>query len=406
VDKQFRYHEKHVHDLAIEDSLVRVWDAEGAINRTMIQSAFRPLLKTGFVWPYVALMPDYHPGEGSMIGSVIPTRDILLPSVIGGDLGCGMTAVALPCPAERIAPDFSRLAKMFREKVPVGTAHNAQVTPRVSGNPIWQRDVRAPILSNRLRRKLLHQFGSLGGGNHFLEVQQDQDSRAWVMLHSGSRYLGVTVRDHYVDRGQHLDGIDSKLYAKIPYLSGAAELAQDYLADIQFVLDFARASRKEMLVRVLECFAEVVPEHGSEIWLDLADTAHDLAHNFIAVENHFGQPLFVHRKGAIQLGQGQIGLIPGSMGTASYVVEGRGNSFGLCSGSHGAGRAMSRADAFRVISDDEFYRSMEGVVHEHDTRIKDEGPAAYKDIRQVMRAQKDLVKVLYELRPLLSVKGC
>ena len=405
MDKQFRYHEKHVHDLPVEGSIVRLWDAEGAINKAMIETAFRPLLKTGFVWPYVALMPDYHPGEGSMIGSVIPTREVLLPSVIGGDLGCGMTAIALPLEGDRLAPKLSRLEGMFRERIPAGTAHNPRVTERVDGNPIWQREVRAPVLANRMRRKMLRQFASLGGGNHFLEVQEDEDGRAWVMLHSGSRYLGVTVRDYYVDRGQRLDGIDPKLYAKVPYLPTGTGLAEDYLADLQLVLDFARESRKEMMLRVVECLGEVFPECGGPVWQDASDQAYDIAHNFIAREEHFGQPLFVHRKGAIQLDQGQVGLIPGSMGTASYIVEGRGNAFGYCSGSHGAGRVMSRADAFRAISDQEFLRSMGGVVHEHDVRLKDEAPAAYKDIRHVMRSQKDLVKIRHKLRPLLSLKG-
>jgi tRNA-splicing ligase RtcB len=160
-----------------------------------------------------------------------------------------------------------------------------------------------------------------------------------------------------------------------------------------------------MLIRVLECFAEVLPEHGTSAWLSLAEEAEDIPHNFVAEEEHFGKRLFVHRKGAIHLEKGQVGLIPGSMGTSSYIVEGRGNSFGFCSGSHGAGRVMSRSDAFRAISDKDFRRSIEGVVHRHDTRIKDEAPAAYKDIRHVMRSQRDLVKVLHELRPLLSVKG-
>jgi tRNA-splicing ligase RtcB len=233
----------------------------------------------------------------------------------------------------------------------------------------------------------------------------DQEGGAWVMLHSGSRYLGVTVRDYYVEQGPHLDGIDVKRYAKVPYLPASAPLAQDYLADLQMVLDFARESRREMLLRVLECLAEVFPESGTTAWQDAADQAYDMAHNFIGREQHFGQPLFVHRKGAIRVEQGRVGMIPGSMGTASYIVEGRGNAFGFCSGSHGAGRAMSRTEALRAISDNDFLRSVEDVVHEHDPRLKDEAPAAYKDIRRVMRSQKDLVKVLYELRPLLSVKG-
>ncbi len=405
MDKQLRYREKHVHDLAVEGSLVRLWDAEGAINGDMIRVAFQPLATTGFVWPYVALMPDYHPGEGSMIGSVIPTREVVLPSVIGGDLGCGMTAVRLPLDAEQVSARLPGVEPMLRAAIPVGTAHNSQVTDRVQENPIWQRDVRAPILANRLRRKMLRQFASLGGGNHFLEIQRDQEGQVWVMLHSGSRYLGVTLRDHYLEQGRAQAECDPKLYAKVPYLLSGSRLADDYLADLQLVLDFARESRKEMLIRALEVLAAAFPGAKGLSWREALAGAYDIAHNFVAAEEHFGERLFVHRKGATRLGEGQIGLIPGSMGTCSYVVAGRGNAFGLNSCSHGAGRAMSRGDAFRTISDKDFSNSMEGVVHAHDPRIKDEAPAAYKDIRRVMRAQKDLVRVVYELHPLLSVKG-
>jgi tRNA-splicing ligase RtcB len=252
---------------------------------------------------------------------------------------------------------------------------------------------------------MLRQFASLGGGNHFLELQQDQDGRVWAMLHSGSRYLGVTVRDYYVEQGQAGEAVDHRLYAKVPYLRAGTPLAKDYLADLQLVLDFASESRREMMIRVLEVLAETFPDIDNTSWQRLIDTAHDIAHNYIGEEEHFGEKLFVHRKGAICLAESQIGLVPGSMGTYSYVVEGRGNMFGFCSCSHGAGRAMSRGDAFRTISDKEFANSMVGVIHEHDVRIKDEAPAAYKDIRQVMRAQKDLVRVRYTLQPILSVKG-
>jgi tRNA-splicing ligase RtcB (3'-phosphate/5'-hydroxy nucleic acid ligase) len=403
--KSLRYHQKSVHDLAVDDSLVRLWDVEGAINGEMIRSAFRPLLATGFVWPYVALMPDYHPGEGSMIGSVIPTRKVILPSVIGGDVGCGMAAVRLPLHGEQALPQLLNIEKRLREAIPVGSAHNAVVSDRVQQNALWQRDVRAPILANRLRRKMLRQFASLGGGNHFLEIQQDQEGCVWCMLHSGSRYLGITFRDYYIEQGRQQDGLDAKTYAKFPYLQAGTQLAEDYLADLQVVVDFARESRKEMMIRMIEAFAAVFSDVKGVTWDELSSGMHDMPHNFVAAEEHFGAPLYVHRKGAVCLAEGQVGLIPGSMGTCSYVVEGRGNAFGFNSCSHGAGRAMSRGDAFRSISDREFFSSMEGVVHDHDPRIKDEAPPAYKDIRRVMRAQKDLVKVVHELKPLLSVKG-
>jgi tRNA-splicing ligase RtcB (3'-phosphate/5'-hydroxy nucleic acid ligase) len=405
VDKAFRYHQKSVHDVAVDGAVVRLWDVEGAINGEMIRSAFRPLLATGFVWPYVALMPDYHPGEGSMIGSVIPTRQVVLPTVIGGDVGCGMTAIRLPLEAAQVAPKLPTLDKMLRNTIPVGTAHNASLSQRVIKNPLWQRDVRAPILANRLRRKMLRQFGSLGGGNHFLEIQRDQEERVWCMLHSGSRYLGITFRDYYIEQGRLQEDFDPKLYARIPYLHAGTQLAADYLADQQVVIDFARESRREMMIRTIEALGAVMPDGKGVTWDALSSGLHDMPHNFVAPEGHFGTALYVHRKGAVCLAEGQVGLIPGSMGTCSYVVEGRGNAFGFNSCSHGAGRAMSRGDAFRSISDRDFISSMDGVVHDHDPRIKDEAPPAYKDIRRVMRAQKDLVKVVHELTPLLSVKG-
>jgi len=405
MDKRFRYHEKRVHDLPVEESVVRLWSEDGAVDGEMIRSAFRPLATTGLIWPYVALMPDYHPGEGAMIGSVIPTRDVLLPTVIGGDLGCGMTAVCLPMQAELMLAKLPIVERMLREGIPVGPAHNAVVTERVQNNPIWRRDARAPILANRLRRKMIRQFASLGGGNHFLEIQCDEDGQAWIMLHSGSRYLGVTLRDYYVEQGRDQDGIEGGLYGKVPYIRAGTQFADDYLADLQLCLDFARESRREMMIRVLEVLATAFPDVENLAWQERIVSTHDIAHNFVAEEEHFGERLFVHRKGAIRVTEGQVGIVPGSMGTFSYVVEGRGNAFSFQSCSHGAGRAMSRSDAFRTISDKDFHSSMEGVVHDHDARVKDEAPAAYKDIRRVMRAQKALVKTCRELRPILSIKG-
>lgn len=405
VDKRFHYHEKHVHDLPIGEGVVRLWDARGVDGRDTIEESFMRLIRTGFVYPYVALMPDFHPGEGSMIGSVIPTRDVILPSVVGGDLGCGVTAVQLPIPAEELTPVFQSIRTMLKERIPTGTAHNAVITERVECNPIWQREVRCPAWNNRLKRKLLHQFASLGGGNHFMEIQEDTEGHAWVMLHSGSRYLGVIIRDAYIEVGQNSDGIDRKLYPRIPHFPAQNPMAQDYLADLAFVKDFARESRKEMLTRALEvlmAFSSNLRETGL---CNLLAASHDIAHNYVDEEEHFGERLYVHRKGAIRLREGEIGMIPGSMGTLSYVVEGRGNEFSFESCSHGAGRVMSRTDALRSVSEKDFKSSMEGVLYDYDNRLKDESPLAYKNSAQVLRSQKDLVRIRHELRPLLSIKG-
>lgn len=405
MDKRFRYREKHVHDVVVAGSVIRVWNAAGAIDRRLIAQAFTQLLKTSFVYPYIALMPDYHPGQNVMVGSVIPTKDVILPSVVGGDIGCGMAAVRLPIESEQLSPELGMIRERISAAIPVGTAHNSTVTKRVEENSLWRRELRAPLLSNRVRNKLMRQFGSLGGGNHFLEVGEDTEHHIWLIVHSGSRGLGVLLRDYYIEHGALESGLDQRTYAKFPYLIANTQLAVDYLTDLSFALDFARENRREMMLRVLEVFAKLFEAVQTQGEANLVNLSIDLSHNFVAVEEHFNERLYVHRKGATRATKGLSGVIPGSMGSESFITEGRGNEYSFCSCSHGAGRAMSRAEAFRHISDRDFRKSMTSVVYRHDDRLKDESPLAYKNVRQVMRGQRDLVKILYELRPLMSIKG-
>jgi len=405
VDNKFRYRQKHVHDVGVLDGFVRVWDAAGNLNRRGIADAFEPLQRTGFVYPYIALMPDHHPGEGAMVGSVIPTRDVLLLSVIGGDLGCGMTAVRLPVESSTLKDRLPGIREDLRAIIPKGSAHNATVGPRVKSNPIWRRSMECGLLTNRLSRKLLRQFGSLGGGNHFLELQEDRDGFAWLMLHSGSRYLGVLIKDFYIKAGSGQEDIDQRVFRRIPYLPACSALAVSYMADLGFALDFARKSRREMMLRAIEVVAgraDAVREAGMDA---VCRGIHDVTHNYVAQEEHFGENLFIHRKGAVRASTDDLVFIPSSMGTCSYIADGRGNEFSFASCSHGAGRVMSRHAAIATISDKAFEESMYGVVHENDPRLKDESPSAYKDIGTVMRGQKDLVRIRMELRPLMSFKG-
>ena len=225
MDRQYRYREKNVHDLTAGTTAVRVWSVEGLANRSEIEKALLPLARSGFVHPYAALMPDWHPGEDAVVGSVVPTRNVLLPQVVGGDIGCGMCAIRLPLTVDRLGPVLEAVAADLRKAIPVGSAHNAAVTDRVKGHSLWQKELRASI-SNRTLRKLMRQFGSLGGGNHFLEIQRDQEDRTWIMLHSGSRYLGVEVRDYYVAEGATREGIDRRLYAKVPYMPADSDWAR------------------------------------------------------------------------------------------------------------------------------------------------------------------------------------
>ena len=401
MDRKYHYTEKNVHDVDVAGMTVRLWSAEGAEGRAIIKRLFEPIARAGFVQPYVALMPDWHPGKDAVVGCVVPSREVLLPSVIGGDIGCGVAAVRLPLCEADLTDSWEPIGRRLREVIPVGSAYNSVVTDRVRTHPLWEKELRAPV-SNRTLRKLVRQFGSLGGGNHFLEVQKDHEERLWVMLHSGSRYLGVQVRDWYVERGVDQPGIDKRLYARIPHLPADSPLAADYLADMRLVVEFARESRREMMLRTLEVIQEQSPQLDA---VGVMREMIDISHNYVAREEHFGEALFVHRKGAIHVGKGQKGSVPGSMGTESFVIEGRGNEHAFYSCAHGGGRAMSRGEAMRKVSRKDYEQSLQGVVCAHSDLLLDEAPEAYKDIRVVMRGQADLVKTLYVLAPVLSVKG-
>ena len=405
MDKRFRYRRKSVYDIQLENGVVRLWNADGTANKKMLEKAFQPLFAPGFIYPYIALMPDYHPGEGSMIGSVIPTRDVLLPAVMGGDLGCGMAAVRVPVPASEVMPRLGLIRAMIKERIPTGDAYNDEVIPRVQENAIWHKMAERPWFTSNIRYKAFRQFGSLGAGNHFIEIQADDQDQTWIMLHSGSRFLGAAIREHYVRKGQQETGIDTNIYSKVSYIAAKSPLATNYLRDVALTVDFARENRKEMLLRILSVFCDVFEALDQERTLAIINAAHDMAHNYVSAENYFGERLFVHRKGAIHVGEGDVGLIPGSMGTRSYIAEGRGNEYSFCSCSHGAGRAMSRKEAFKRISEKNFLKSMRGIAFDMDDRNKDEAPAAYKDISHVMRAQKDLVRIRVVLHPLASIKG-
>jgi tRNA-splicing ligase RtcB (3'-phosphate/5'-hydroxy nucleic acid ligase) len=401
MDRRHRYSEKNAHDIAVAGLTVRLWSAGGVEDRAIIRKAFEPIAQAGFVHPYLALMPDWHPGKDAVVGSVVPSKEVLLPSVIGGDIGCGVCAVGLPLSVKDLAPSLETIGRRLREVIPVGSAYNSVVTDRVRNHPLWEKELRAPV-SNRTLRKLVRQFGSLGGGNHFVEIQKDRQERIWVMLHSGSRYLGTEVRDWYVERGAEQPGIERRWYARIPHLPKDSPLASDYLADMSLIVEFARESRREMVQRALE----VIGEQAGQ--LDVATAMvglMDISHNYVAREEHFGEALYVHRKGAIRVAKGQVGSVPGSMGTASFIIEGRGNEHAFFSCAHGGGRTMSRSEAVRKISSRAYRQSLKGVVCAHSDLLLDEAPAAYKDIHQVMRGQTDLVKTLYALSPLLSVKG-
>jgi tRNA-splicing ligase RtcB len=338
----------------------------------------------------IAVMPDVHLSADVCIGVVMATSHLIYPQAVGGDIGCGMLAVALDCRAEVLeAPKAAgRVLAGLGQAVPARRRNRRALLPQPS-EPLSDSG-----LESIRRTDGATEFATLGSGNHFLEIQADEDGRLWLMVHSGSRALGPAIRDHYLSRAEIVDG-------RFRALDANSEAGAAYLHDAACARRFADASRRAIAEEAGRVVENVLGAHIC--W----DTVITTDHNHVSREHHAGSDLWVHRKGAMSAGLGQRGVLPGSMGSPSYHVEGRGHAEALCSSAHGAGRALSRAAARAQVSERSLRQQMQGVWY--DVRkaemLRDEAPSAYKDIRSVLRAQREMVKVTLTLRPVLNYKG-
>lgn len=343
---------------------------------------------------HVALMPDAHLAEDVCIGAVVATSGTLYPSAVGGDIGCGMAAVALDIEAEAVADAkvAAQILGALGARVPFARHRRAACPPLAES--LRGRSLSSPDLEAVLRREAEVQLGTLGSGNHFIELQGDEHGRLWLMLHSGSRGIGPAIRDHHL-RGCHVGRLGLR------FLEAESEAGRRYRADVQWALDYADASRRQMVEAVAHVLAGVA--RAAPLW-DTFVTCH---HNHVRQEVHGSETLWVHRKGAIPAGAGVVGLVPGSMGTFSVHVVGLGNEAALASCAHGAGRQLSRTAARRQVSMAQLGRETTGVFFDHRLArsLRDEAPSAYKDLMQVLRAQRDLARVIRRLRPVLVYKG-
>lgn len=359
-----------------------------------------------FVFPHVALMPDAHLGKGATVGSVIPTRGAIIPAAVGVDIGCGMIAVRTQWTEEqlRAAGPLAPLRLDIERSIPLSAGNqNRTLTPsaaaRVATLEAQASDVGFDPTSYAARWRL--QLGSLGSGNHFIEVTVDEGGRVWLFLHSGSRGIGNLLAQHHirvaVERcrraGVELEDRDLAFLEE-----GTAEF-DAYVSQLRWAQDFALLNREEMMDRVVAAVARHMDEDVVE-----AERV-NCHHNFTEVEEHFGERVWVSRKGAIRARVGDAGLIPGSMGTASYVVTGKGDADSLCSSPHGAGRNHSRSAARRLFTREQLREAMRGIEYRDTDAFIDEIPAAYKDIDQVMADSADLVEVRHTLRQVVNVKG-
>jgi tRNA-splicing ligase RtcB (3'-phosphate/5'-hydroxy nucleic acid ligase) len=353
---------------------------------------------------HVAVMPDVHFGKGATVGSVIGMRGAVSPAAVGVDIGCGMGAVRTSLSSAELPESLRAIRSDLEDAIPVGfEAHDEQVKPQDGRLKADVKDLLAgfkdldPAVKD-LGGRAAKQLGTLGGGNHFIELCVDTESRVWLMLHSGSRNIGKTLAEVHMARARKLKHNRALTDPDLAvFLAGTEEMAA-YRRDLEWAQRYAMINRRLMF----DLSMQVIRRHFPRVEFDEPVLCH---HNYVAEETHHGEELLVTRKGAISARAGQLGVIPGSMGTRSYVVRGLGNAESLCSASHGAGRKMSRGEAKRQFSVKDLAAQTAGVECRKDGGVLDEIPGAYKPIEQVMEHQRDLVEVVAELKQVLCVKG-
>ena len=368
-----------------------------------------------FIHSHIAIMPDVHLGKGATIGSVIPTKGAIVPAAVGVDLGCGMMAVKTSLMASDLPESLINLRHEIEKNVPHGRSANYQHgRDKGSWNNLPEDVMQAwlpldrqfndlcekhPFLKNTNNKQHL---GTLGTGNHFIELCLDEKQSVWVMLHSGSRGVGNKIGSEFIERAKkdmerwfiHLPDKD------LAYIPEGSQSFKDYVEAVGWAQNFAKVNRQVMMQRTLAAMQKMIAKPF---------TAHleavNCHHNYISHEHHFGSDVWVTRKGAVSAQKGEMGIIPGSMGAKSFIVRGLGNADSFCSCSHGAGRVMSREEAKRRVSLDEHKLATEGVECRKDKSVIDETPSAYKDIEKVMAAQSDLVEIVHTLKQVVCVKG-
>ncbi|MBD2042717.1 RtcB family protein [Microcoleus sp. FACHB-672] len=356
-----------------------------------------------FVFKHVSLMPDVHLGKGALVGSVVATKDALIPAAVGVDIGCGMMAVQTPFTADELEGKLKKIRLDIEAAIPVGFNENKNVEKAVTNWQGWRDFKELHPGVRRLEGKAMKQMGSLGGGNHFIEVCLDTENHVWLMLHSGSRHIGNMLAQNHIDTAKELLKLaDNRLPdPDLAYFVAGTPQFAAYWRDLQWAQNYARYNRDVMMSR----FVRIVEKHlggGKQTKPLLQVNCH---HNYAEKEVHFGEQVYVTRKGAVRAQENDYGIIPGSMGAKSFIVKGKGNSDSYCSCSHGAGRLMSRNKAKNQFSVDDLVKQTQGVECRKDGGVLDEIPGAYKPIEQVMKQQSDLVEVVATLKQVVCVKG-
>lgn len=388
---------------------VKIWSD----IHTVESQAIDQLVNTAnlpFVFKHVAAMPDVHLGKGATVGSVIATKGAICPCAVGVDIGCGMMAVKTDLDARLVQDKIKTIRHSIERSIPLGPNSNKKLTDSVNRWYRWKDFEDLNVIAKKgddqrqMLQRAMSQLGSLGGGNHFIEICLDEADNVWLMLHSGSRNLGKVVAERHIEIAK---GFMKEMFIKLPdpdlaYFAESQQEFKNYINDLEFCQDYAAQNRKEMMQRVVKDVSYAI--HGIPDGITLSTTV-NCHHNYVSKENHYGDNVLITRKGAVRARQGDLGIIPGSMGTRSYIVEGLGNPESFNSCSHGAGRVMSRSKAKQQFTLDDLVAQTAGIECRKDEGVIDEIPGAYKSIDEVMANQSDLVKIVATLRQIMCIKG-
>ena len=385
----------------INDRPVKIW------TDNVEESAMRQienLTTLPFLFHHLAIMPDVHAGMGMPIGGVLACKDAVIPNAVGVDIGCGMCAVKTNWKMENITPEVLRkkIMRGIRKRIPLGMDHHKE--PQDEAYLPTGYDIDKTVIVKQRQISITKEVGTLGGGNHFIELQKDEEDTLWIMIHSGSRNLGARVGEHYNNIARDLNEkwhSVVKPELRLSFLPRGTKEFEMYWNEMRFCIDFAFCNRRLMMQRIEEVIADALPGIEFEPMINIA-------HNYAAFEHHYGEDVIVHRKGATLAREGIVGIIPGSQGTASYIVEGLGNPESFCSCSHGAGRVMSRTAAIKTLDMAAEVAQLEAKGIVHAIRCQDdmqEASGAYKDIEKVIKNELDLVKIKTRLLPIAVIKG-
>lgn len=379
-------------------------DIEHSAYQQLVNMAQMP-----FIHSHIAAMPDVHCGIGATVGSVIPTKGAIIPAAVGVDIGCGMNAIRLSLTADQLPDNLRGLRSAIERDVPVGfNMHKRDAVPNstvraLSGglSRIWEKHPKLKSKQKKPYETWVRQLATLGGGNHFIELCLDENDDVWVMLHSGSRGVGNAIGRHFIEMARRdMEKVQMNLPDRdLAYFNEGTQHFHDYIEAVEWAQEYAMTNRREMMRLVLNVLKKRLPE------FKVTKEAINCHHNYVSEEFHFGEQVFVTRKGAIRAREGEYGIIPGSMGAKSFIVRGKGNPTSFCSCSHGAGRVMSRTKAKRLFNKEDLEAQTMGVECRKDKSVIDEIPAAYKDIDKVMANQTDLVDVVHTLKQVICIKG-